>query len=219
MSLLSHAAADNPRRSAHSHAAILEAAADLAGRLGYANASIEQIAEEAKVGKQTIYRWWPNKAALFIEVYRELVPADLVTDDTGSLARDLEVLLTRLSELYCNTPAGNILSGLIAEAQTVPELADQLRETYVVPRRAIIGSIFARALARREIDAIVDSELASDLISGAVWFRLLLGERQLDRKFKRHLIDAVLQGLTRGSAQAAVGVARATSRARTAARK
>jgi AcrR family transcriptional regulator len=159
MSLLSHAAADNPRRSAHSHTAILEAAADLAGRLGYANASIEQIAEQAKVGKQTIYRWWPNKAALFIEVYRELVPADLVADDTGSLDRDLEVLLTRLSELYCNTPAGNILSGLIAEAQTVPELADQLRETYVVPRRAIIGSIFARALARREIDALVDSEL------------------------------------------------------------
>ena len=202
---MSHAAADNPRRSAHSHGAILEAAADLAGRLGYANASIEQIAEAAKVGKQTIYRWWPNKAALFIEVYRELVPADLVTDDTGSLARDLEVLLTRLSELYCNTPAGYILSGLIAEAQTVPELADQLRETYVVPRRAIIGSIFARALARREIDDIVDSELASDLISGAVWFRLLLGERQLDRKFKRQLIDAVLQGLTCGSAQAASG--------------
>ncbi len=205
MSLTSLAAADNPRRSAHSHGAILAAAADLAGRLGYANASIEQIAEEAKVGKQTIYRWWPNKAALFIEVYRELVPADLVSDDTGSLARDLEVLLTRLSELYCNTPAGNILSGLIAEAQTVPKLADQLRETYVAPRRAIIGSIFARAFARREIDAPVDSELASDLISGAVWFRLLIGERQLDRKFKRQLIDAVLQGLTRGSAQAASG--------------
>ena len=115
------------------------------------------------------------------------------------------MLLTRLSELYCNTPAGNILSGLIAEAQTVPELADQLRVTYVAPRRAIIGSIFARALARREIDAPVDSELASDLISGAVWFRLLLGERQLDRKFKRHLIDAVLQGLARGPAQATSG--------------
>jgi AcrR family transcriptional regulator len=205
MSLLSQATADNPRRSAHSHAAIVEAATDLAGRLGYANTSIERIAEAAKVGKQTIYRWWPNKAALFIEVYRELVPADLVAEDTGSLGRDLEFLLTRLSELYCDTPAGNILSGLIAEAQTVPELADQLRETYVVPRRAIIGSIFARALARREIDAPVDSELASDLISGAVWFRLLLGERQLDRKFKRHLVDAVLQGLTRGSAQVTSG--------------
>jgi AcrR family transcriptional regulator len=205
MSLLSHVPADNPRRSAHSHAAILQAAADLAGRVGYANASIEQIAEEAKVGKQTIYRWWPNKAALFIEVYRELVPADLVADDTGSLGRDLEILLTRLSALYCDTPAGNILSGLIAEAQTVTGLAEQLRETYVVPRRAIIGSIFARAAARHEIEALHDPNLASDLISGAVWFRLLLGKRQLDREFKKHLIDAILQGLARAPAQATPG--------------
>ncbi|WP_108522087.1 TetR/AcrR family transcriptional regulator [Bradyrhizobium algeriense] len=188
---------DNPRRSAHSHASILRAAADLAGRVGYANASIEQIAQEAKVGKQTIYRWWPNKAVLFIEVYRELVPADLVTDDTGSLGGDLEVLLTRLSRLYCDTPTGNILSGLIAEAQTVTELADQLRETYVVPRRAIIGSIFARAAARNEIAILEEPDFASDLISGAVWFRLLLGKRRFDRKFKEQLIDAVLQGLAR----------------------
>jgi AcrR family transcriptional regulator len=201
MSLLSPVSADNPRRSASSHAAILRAAADLAGRVGYANASIEQIAEEAKVGKQTIYRWWPNKAALFIEVYRELVPADRVVDDTGSLERDLEVLLTRLSGLYRDTPAGNILSGLIAEAQTVTELADQLRETYVMPRRAIIGSVFARAVARREIEAVQDAALASDLISGAVWFRLLLGKRQLDREFKRHLIDAILRGVVRAPAQ------------------
>jgi AcrR family transcriptional regulator len=203
MSLLSHIPGDNSRRSVHSHASILRAAANLAGRVGYANASIEQIAEGARVGKQTIYRWWPNKAALFIEVYRQLVPADLVAEDTGSLGGDLEMLLTRLSRLYCDTPAGNILSGLIAEAQTMPALAEQLRETYVVPRRAIIGSIFARATARNEIAILEDPDFASDLISGAVWFRLLLGKRQLDRKFKKQLIEAVLQGLAHRPAQAA----------------
>lgn len=193
--MLSGVSSEKPRRSAHSHAAVLRAAADLAGRLGYANASIEQIAAEAGVGKQTIYRWWPNKAALFIEVYRGLVPADIVTDDTGSLAGDLEALLAQLSYLYCDTPAGNILAGLIAEAQTAAEPADQLRRTYVAPRRAIIGSIFERAAARREIEALDDPGFASDLISGAVWFRLLLGKRQLDRKFKKRLVDAVLQGV------------------------
>jgi AcrR family transcriptional regulator len=205
---LSHAPADNRRRSAHAHAAILRAAADLAGRVGYANASIEQIAEEAKVGKQTIYRWWPNKAALFIEVYREQVPADLFAEDTGSLEGDLELLLTQLSRLYSGTPAGNILSGLIAEAQAAAELADQLRETYVVPRRAIIGSIFARAAARGEIAPLRDPDLASDLLSGAVWFRLLLGKRQLDRKFRTHLIQTILQGVADMPARAAPGLPR-----------
>jgi AcrR family transcriptional regulator len=183
------------RRSARSHAAVLKAAAQVVDRRGYANASIEEIAAEAGVGKQTIYRWWPNKGALFIEVYSRLVPPDLVIDDTGDLAGDIDALLTQLSRVYLNTPAGTILSGLVAEAQSTGALADQLREAYVVPRRAIIRSIFERAAARKEIDPLADPDFASDLISGAVWFRLLLGTRRFDRKFKRQLIDAVLRGV------------------------
>jgi AcrR family transcriptional regulator len=174
----------------------LRAAAELVGRQGYASTSIEEIAAEAGVGKQTIYRWWPNKAALFIEVYGRLVPPDLVADDTGTLAGDLEALLSRLSHLYVNTPAGNILSGLIAEAQTAQSLAEQLHDAYVVPRRAIVHSIFARAAARREFALPDDPDFASDLISGAVWFRLLLGTRHLDGKFKRQLVDTVLRGVS-----------------------
>lgn len=184
------------RRSAHSHVAVLNAAAELAGRNGYANTSIEEIAAQAGVGKQTIYRWWPNKAALFIEVYGRLVPRDLVADDTGTLAGDIDAFLSQLSQLYVNTPAGNILSGLIAEAQTASALAEQLHDTYVVPRRAIVRSIFARAAARNEFQPPDDLNFASDLISGAVWFRLLLGTRHLDRKFKRQLIDTVLRSVS-----------------------
>jgi AcrR family transcriptional regulator len=190
------ASAPERRRSAQSHAAVLRAAAELAGRQGYAGTSIEEIAAEAGVGKQTIYRWWPNKAALFIEVYGRLVPPDLVADDTGTLPGDLNALLSRLSHLYVNTPAGNILSGLIAEAQTAKSLAEQLHDAYVVPRRAIVSSIFARAAARKEFQLPDDPDFASDLISGAVWFQLLLGARHLDGKFKRQLVDTVLRGVS-----------------------
>ena len=190
------ASAPQRRRSAQSHVAVLGAAAELAGRHGYASTSIEEIAAAAGVGKQTIYRWWPNKAALFIEVYGRLVPPDLVADDTGTLAGDLEALLSRLSHLYVNTPAGNILSGLIAEAQTAQSFAEQLHDAYVVPRRAIVRSIFARAAARNEFALPDDPDFTSDLISGAVWFRLLLGTRHLDRKFKRQLVDTVLRGVS-----------------------
>ena len=56
-------------RSPRAHRAILTAAAEIVARRGYGASSIEEIAAEAGVGKQTVYRWWPNKAALFIEVY------------------------------------------------------------------------------------------------------------------------------------------------------
>jgi AcrR family transcriptional regulator len=184
------------RRSTRAHEAVLEAACDLAGRRGYASTSIEEIAAAAGVGKQTIYRWWPNKAALFIEVYGRLVPPDLVADDTGTLAGDLDALLTQLSRLYVKTPAGNILAGLIAEAQAAETLAAQLRDAYVNPRRTIVRTIFARAIARGEIAAPEDLDFLSDFISSAVWFRLLLGARHLDRGFRHRLVETLLRGVS-----------------------
>src|SRR5688572_10283300 len=111
------------RRSIRSHEAVLEAAREVAGRRGYGATSIEEIAASAGVGKQTIYRWWPNKAALFIEVYGRLVPSGIVAEDTGDLAGDLAALLAQLSHRYTDTPAGNILSGLIADAQADASIA------------------------------------------------------------------------------------------------
>src|SRR5258708_30734106 len=87
------------RRSAQAHEAVLAAAADIAGRCGYGSATIETIAAQAGVGKQTIYRWWPNKAALFIEGYGRLVPSGLVAGDTRSLTRDFRKPLTKRSGL------------------------------------------------------------------------------------------------------------------------
>lgn len=193
------------RRSSRAHEAIIAAAIDLAGRRGYGGAGIEAIAAAAGVGKQTIYRWWPNKAALFIEVYGRLAPAGLLAEDTGSLEGDLRALLARLSHLYVDTPAGAVLSGLVADAQAAPEIARQLRETYVVPRRSIVVGILHRAEARGEVAAGCDAGFASDLFSGAVWFRLLLGEPRLDGRFADQLIGALLHGVARPAAPAGEG--------------
>jgi AcrR family transcriptional regulator len=194
---LSVKAAPRRRRSGRSHEAVLAAATTVVGRRGYSSASIEEIAGKAGVGKQTIYRWWPNKASLFIEVYGRLAPAQLVADDTGSLTGDLHALVARLSTLYTKTAAGNILAGLIADAQTDPALAMQLRDAYVAPRRVIIRKVIERAVGRGEIVPPIAPDFASDLFAAAIWFRLLLGERRLDRKFAHQLIGAWLNGIVR----------------------
>jgi AcrR family transcriptional regulator len=186
---------DARRRSDRSHAAVLAAATRLVDRSGYGGTTIEDIAAAAGVGKQTIYRWWPNKAALFIEVYQRLVSPAAVTVDTGTLAGDFGAMLNQLSRFYIDTPAGKILAGLIAEAQTAASLADQLREAYVAPRRAIVGSILERATARKEIPKPGNSDFISDMFSAAVWFQLLLGTPQLDRRFKRELTGVLVRAV------------------------
>ena len=64
---------DPTRRSERSRQAILTATADLLGEVGYSKLAVEAIAARAGVGKQTIYRWWPDKGAVVLDAYLALV--------------------------------------------------------------------------------------------------------------------------------------------------
>ena len=69
------------RRNPDSAEAILEAAEAVLIEAGYAGFSIEAVARRARAGKPTIYRWWPSKAALLLEVYQRQKRVDI--PDTG----------------------------------------------------------------------------------------------------------------------------------------
>jgi AcrR family transcriptional regulator len=77
---------DPARRSGRAHAAILDATRELIVEVGYDSMSIEGIAGRAGVGKQTIYRWWPSKAALVLDMWTPEVEEQLGFPDTGDLA-------------------------------------------------------------------------------------------------------------------------------------
>src|SRR5437762_5596815 len=76
------------KRSSAARAAILEAALALLRERSYAELSCEAIAAEARVGKQTIYRWWNNKADVVLEALSEHARA-VTAPETGNLAGDV----------------------------------------------------------------------------------------------------------------------------------
>ena len=79
------------RRSESSHRAIVAATQELLVEVGYRELTIEGVAARAGVGKQTIYRWWPSRAALALEAY--LGGSDTVLQpppDSGKCARTSE---------------------------------------------------------------------------------------------------------------------------------
>ena len=49
---------------------ILASALALLEDLGFSNVTMDAIAERAAASKATIYRWWPNKAAVLVEALR-----------------------------------------------------------------------------------------------------------------------------------------------------
>ena len=68
-------------RSEDSHEAVLGAVLDLLDKEGYGAVTIEGVARQAGVGKQTIYRWWPSRHALV---------ADVVLEDADKLLAPVE---------------------------------------------------------------------------------------------------------------------------------
>ncbi len=183
------------RRSERSHLAIVAATRELLVERGYRATTIEAIAARAGVGKQTIYRWWPSRAALVLEAY--LSSADVVTPPAaGRTARDdIRALLGWLIAVLREPTGGHVVAGLVADIQHDADLAEGFHRDVVPARREAMLAALERGRTRGEIRADADLELAVDMLHGAVFYRLLLSGEQLDDDFIRRLTDQILAGL------------------------
>ena len=183
------------RRSERSRRAILDAAAKLLTDRGYTAITIDGIAAEAKVGKTTIYRWWPTKASIFMELYAELAAEVSPPADTGSLFQDLSLLLRGAFKLYRETAAGLALAGIVAEAQSNAMISRVVRNDFAPSRRQIILTILERAVSRGEIPKGVDIDTVSEVVAGASWYCVLVGSGQLTDRHAIRLTETILAGL------------------------
>jgi len=186
------------RRSERSRRAILDAAAKLLSKRGYADITVEGIAAEAGVGKTTIYRWWPTKASIYMELYAELAAKITPPADTGNVATDLSLLIRGAFRLYRETAAGVALAGIIAEAQSNAAVSRIVRNEFAPSRRQIILTLLERGARRGEISKDIDLDLLSEAIAGAVWGCVLVGSAPLTDRHASRLIDTIIRGIYSG---------------------
>lgn len=170
-----------PHRSTQSTAAILGAAIQVAKEDGYAAASIEKIARRADAGKQTIYRWYGSKAALFVDAYASIVPVDSLKKSTGDAEADLTFILTALFKIYDQTVAGVILSGLVGASAEDPETADHIRAGLMVGRGIVLREPLEKAISLGQLPSDFDIDASIETAIALVWHRLLTGSNGLDR--------------------------------------
>ena len=174
------------------HEAILRSTAELLGLSGYANLSIEGVAQRAGVTRQSIYRRWPSKLALVAELLRE-VSESAPLPDTGSLRDDLRALY-RLYARYLRTPGGPIIPALVAEAMHNDELAS-IVGAYVDERRTVAMRVFERAVARGEMRADADPGMLIDLVSAFFWYLKLIRRAPIPPEGIEPFVDALLDGI------------------------
>jgi AcrR family transcriptional regulator len=182
-------------RSERARQAILRAAADLLLDEGTAQVSMDAVAERAGVSKATIYRWWPSKERLALDALLQWSATGSSPRDTGSLRSDLLALVRPWVREIRRRPFARVIAALLTEAQSDPAFAEDYRRHFVEQRRAPMRAAFERAIARGEVPADLDVEVALDLIYGPVYHRLLHGHAPLTDRFAASVIDLALAGI------------------------
>ena len=195
---------DGPR-SARKRAAILQAATEVFLRDGYPGASMDEIAALSAVSKQTIYKHFGSKEALFVEIVTSMTGAagDTVHNDVVDLGKDEELedylrayALRQLTVVL--TPRLMQLRRLvIGEVGRFPDLAEALYEHG--PKRAVgLLAAMIERLASRGLLTVDDPIVAAThfnwlVMSAPLNAAMLLGDRGIQKpaELRRQAEDGV----------------------------
>ena len=185
------------RRNARSHEAILDATVKLLGSNGYVDFSIEKVAGEAGVGKQTIYRWWDSRADLVLEVWRDrLLPPLPIYDEKTPLRDYLEASLLAFGEIISRTDCRQAAICILAEAHRDPKLYNRMAEAVYLPRIAQIRMAFREAQEQGLFPTDADVDIAIDELYGAVWYKVLIRFEKADTAYIKKLVRQALAPLS-----------------------
>ena len=190
-------------RSDRAHQAILAAARNLLVEEGFVDLRLEHVAARAGVGKATIYRRWASKEQLALELLNSLATPHIAVRESTTREELLAAVLNPIHALT-ETEFGPILRALLSQIARNPSVGDPFRASVVQARRAEVSRVVARGIARGDVRPDADPELATELLVGPVYFRLIFGG-ELNRDFAERVVDSVLRGYGSMDATAASG--------------
>ena len=182
-----------PSEMAASHDAIMDAVYGLLQEKSVRDLTMEEVAKRAKVGKPTLYKWWPTKATLVLAMLCERMAVNLDKPMGETAEMSLRLRVRRLMDVF-NGPFGKIVAGLIAEGQSEPAVLQEFFDRWVSPRRNATIADLRRGKDAGELRSDTEPELVNDAIFGAIYYRFLLRSGPLTKRFGEQLVEQVLRG-------------------------
>ena len=182
-------------RCMETHQAILAAAADLLESQPSRDISVERIAAEAGVGKQTIYRWYDSKADLILDAfmarYAEILPPAMLSGDPIASLRDY---LHHLVEALPSHAVEGGYRALFAEAQFDRNFRERYAEILLRRRRDLIRAIIIAAVHKKQLRADIDPDVMVSAILSPILIRFLTTVEVPDTAYADKVLDLVLRG-------------------------
>ncbi len=181
-------------RSLRVHDAALRAAVDLLAEGGLPAATMDAVVARSGVSKATLYKHWPSRTALAAEAFGRRMADAVPLPDTGSARGDLTEQVRRVSA-FCASADGRVYAQLLAACVTDPCAGAYFRRFFLQARREAVAELWRRAARRGETAPGIDADTATDVLFGALVFRLMAGHVALTEPEADRIAAAALRGL------------------------
>jgi len=159
---------------------------------GFANLTIEYVAARAGVGKATVYRWWPNKAALVADAFASSVTHKLFFPDTGFVCDDIAQQMQQLVKIF-RSRRGHVVSAILGAGQSDSTLVTAFRDRFLKPRRVEAYATLRRGIERGELPKNLDLDHVLDALYGPIYMRFLIKHDGLTPEFVDQQCQLVLR--------------------------
>ncbi|KMO82824.1 TetR-like C-terminal domain-containing protein [Mycolicibacterium chlorophenolicum] len=174
---------------------IVEAVLDELADVGFGRLSMDGVARRARAGKAALYRRWPSKQEMVLDVVTELSVPMAATTPSDDLAADIAALVGGVDDWLTDARMSRILPDLLAEAMRNPGLAAALTDRLGAARRGYGQAVIDAAIARGEVSSDVDSEYVLDLVAAPVFWRFCGRREPTGPAFLDRVVDSVLHAL------------------------
>jgi AcrR family transcriptional regulator len=179
-------------RSAEAQEKILAATAKLLSEGGFQAVTIEAVAARAGVAKTTLYRWWPNRAAVALDcVSARMAPiadAPRAASYRKRFHRQLKATIRLL-----NGKQGQAILALIGAKQTDGVLGKAYSEQIARPRRAQTRRMAQQAIQAGELAPGTDPDLFLDAIYGPLYYRKVVSGEPVTDDFIDRIVAAAFR--------------------------
>lgn len=171
---------------------ILSTAYEMLLKDGFKAVTVDGIAQKAGVSKATIYKWWPNKAAVVLDGFFEATANSLPVPDTGDVKSDLLMQASNLTSFFLSSK-GKGITELIAEGQFDSNIAGEFRKRYILPRRQITRLLLERGILKGQLKKETEIDLLIDLLYAPIFYRILVTGESIDKEYIQKILNLTLK--------------------------
>ena len=165
--------------------AILESARSVLASKGFTGASMDEIARQAGVGKDALYRRWKSKEELVQHLLRVLSEQNVPVPELDDPRYALFVFLQDIVRVNRHSDLGPIIAGVVGESARNQRLAEGFQQFWS-ERRGVAAGLVRRIVPDSTTDE--DVGLMLDHILGPIYYRLLLTGTSIDDEYLWSLV-------------------------------